>query len=128
MAVQHPHETAARIAGDLYGKILNRMADPDGYKYTLESLREGRKSVRELALEMIGSEEFGLRLADRDNPVQGARVLNKLLFGRVPDERLLPREAALYKTMGRAAYAEQLTRSWDYQRLFGDDRLPMYGH
>jgi hypothetical protein len=128
VAKQHPQDSASRLAGDLYAKILNREADQEGYDYVLRSLHEGRKSVRDHALDMIDSEEFAQRFLHRNDPQQTARLLNRLLLGRTLDDRSLALEAARCMIMGRRAYAELLTETVDYRRSFGDDQSPKYGH
>jgi len=128
VAKQHPRDNASRLAGALYAKILNRKADQEGYDYVLRSLHEGRKSVREHALDMIDSEEFARRFLHRNDPQQAARLLNRILRGRALDDRSLALEAARCMIMGRRAYAERLTETADYRRSCGDDQTPDYGH
>lgn len=128
MPTRHPHEAAARLAGELYGRILNRNADRDGYDYVLDSLREGKKSVRQHALEMIASAEFTNQFVNGGGPQSAARVLNKVLLGRDLGEPLLKFEAEKYVRIGRERYAEQLTQSEEYRRLCGEDRVPWHGH
>ena len=125
MAKQHTDDRADRLTCDLYSRFLNRNPDPDGYRYVLESLREGRKSVRQHVLEIVGSEEFRrkfVRNKSRENVVQH---LHMVLLGRkVTDPYKLARQAADFALLDLVPYAERLVHSADYQRLYGDDHMP----
>ena len=125
MAMQHTDDRADRLACDLYSRFLNRRPDPDGYRYVLESLREGRKSVRQHVLEIVSSEEFCtkfVRNKPRENVVQHLHMV--LLGKRVTDPYKLARQAADFSLLDFLPYAERLVRSSDYQRLYGEDHLP----
>lgn len=125
MATQHTDDKADRLACDLYGRLLNRHPDPDGYRYVLESLREGRKSVRQHVLEIVSSEEFHtkfVRNKPRENVVQHLHVM--LLGRRVTDPYQLARQTADFTLLDFVPYAERLMRSPDYRRLYGEDHLP----
>jgi hypothetical protein len=125
MATQHTDDRADRLAQDLYCRFLNRRPDPDGYSYVAQSLREGRKSVRQHVVEIVGSEEFRtkfVRHKSRENIVQH---LHMVLLGRkVTDPYRLARQAADFALLDLVSYAEQLTHSPDYQRRYGEDELP----
>ncbi len=125
MATQHTDDRADRLACDLYSRFLNRRPDPDGYRYVLDSLRQGRKSVRQHVLEIVGSEEFRtkfVRNRPRENVVQH---LHMVLLGRkVTDPYKLARQAADFTLLDLVSYAERLVHSADYQRLYGEDHLP----
>ena len=41
MATRFAHEDAARLAGEVFGEILKREADPGGYAYVLDCLESG---------------------------------------------------------------------------------------
>jgi hypothetical protein len=128
VAKRHPQENASRLAGELYAKILNREADREGYDYVFRCLNEGRKSVREHALDTVDSEEFSRRFLHRNDPQQAARLLNKILLGRALNDRSLALETARCMIMGRRAYAEQLTETSNYRGSCGEDQVPAYGH
>jgi hypothetical protein len=125
MAKQHTDDRADSIARDLYGRFLNRRPDPDGYKYVAQSLREGRKSVRQHVLEIVASEEFQtkfVRNQPRQNVVQHLHFV--LLGQKVTDPYRLARHTADFTLMDLVPYAERLTGSSDYRRLYGEDALP----
>ena len=125
MATQHSNDRADRLARDLYARFLNRRPEPEGYRYVSQSLREGRMSVRQHVLEMVVSEEFRTKFVHnkpRENVVQHLHVI--LLGQRVTDPYKLARQTADFTLTDLATYAERLTHSSDYQRLYGEDRLP----
>ena len=128
MGMRHPNFLAERLAGDLYGKLLNRNADRSGYAYVLDSLREGKKSVRQHAVEMVCSQEFANRYLGGLDAGGVVTVLNKLLLGRILEMSELGYEVEAYRRIGREQYTEMLTRSNEYQRRFGDDRVPGGGY
>jgi hypothetical protein len=125
MATQHTNDRADRLAKDLYSQFLNRRPDPDGYRYVAQSLREGRKSVRQHVLEIVGSEEFHtkfVRNRPRENVVQHLHLV--LLGQRVTDPYRLARQTADFTLLDLVPYAERLMHSPDYRRLYGEDELP----
>jgi hypothetical protein len=129
MAKQHTDDRADRLARDLYSRLLNRRADPDGFEYVAQSLREGRKSVRQHVLEILGSEEFHTKFVhnrSRENIVQHLHVV--LLGQKVTDPYRLARQTADFTLLKLMPYAERLTHSTDYRRRFGEDGLPGERH
>jgi hypothetical protein len=125
MAVQHTDDRAHRLAQDLYCRFLHRRPDPEGRRYVVESLREGRKSVRQHVLEIVGSEEFQtkfVRNRPRENVVQHLHMV--LLGQKVTDPYRLARQTADFALLDLVPYAERLTGSPDYRRLYGEDELP----
>jgi hypothetical protein len=125
MAKQHTDGRADLLARDLYSRFLNRRPDPDGHRYVAESLREGRKSVRQHVLEIVASEEFHtkfVRNRSRENVVQH---LHQVLLGqKVTDPYRLARQAVDFTLLDLPSYVERLTHSSDYRRLYGEDSLP----
>lgn len=125
MATQHTDDRAQRLAHGLYTRLLNRRPEPDGYRYVWESLREGKMSVRQHVLEFVGSEEFRtkfVRNAPRERVVQHLHLV--LLGRKITDPYRLARQVADLSLLDLASYAERLTHSPDYRRLYGEDRLP----
>lgn len=125
MATQHTDDRAECLARGLYSRFLNRRPDPDGHRYVAQSLREGRKSVRQHVLEIVGSEEFQtkfVRNRPRENVVQHLHMV--LLGQRVTDPYRLARQTADFTLLDLVPYAERLMHSPDYRRLYGEDALP----
>lgn len=125
MSTQHSEGRAGKLACDLYVRILNRGPDVHGFRYVRQSLRDGRKSVRQHVLEIVGSEEFRTKFVRNQSRETVVQHLNSILLGRkVTDPYRLARQAADLALLDLVPYAEKLTRSEDYQRLYGEDRVP----
>jgi hypothetical protein len=129
MAKRHPHKDAARLAGEIFGKILDRQADKGGYDYILDCLESGKKSVKQIVLEFITSIEFIDKCATSGSTAYTASLVNKLLLGRplnVDNEiQTANRELIL---LGLRQYAEQIVNSTEYMRSAGNDTVPGSGH
>lgn len=129
MAKKYPHKEAARIAGELYGKILNRDADPGGYQYVLNCLENGTKTIQQIVLEFICSDEFIDRFAAGMSPANTASLLNKLLLGRAlyldMDVQVARRQ---FIRLGLRQYAEQIATSQEYMQKVGANNVPHFGH
>lgn len=128
MPRKHSHPAAMKLAGDLYGKILNRNADKGGFEYVLDSLQHGKKSVRQHALEMVHSDEFANKFVRGREHRSVVLLLNKVLLGRRLDDRLTDVETQYYRNTGLKAYAEDLIQSPDYWGAYGEDNVPGAGH
>jgi hypothetical protein len=128
-AKQHAHQDAARLAGELFGKILDREADRGGYEYALYCLESGVKSVQDIVLDFISSDEFIDRFASNVDPGQVASRINKVLLGEPlqTDEQF---QMARYHLLrfGLRIYAEEIILSRQYQETVGPDRVPGEGH
>lgn len=129
MATQHPHAAAQTLAGEVFGKILNREADPGGYAYVLDCLESGQKSLQQIVIEFMTSDEFIERFALSLVPAQTVRLLHRLLLGSSPedDEELQP-SLREFVRLGLKAYVENIAGSADYADLVGPDRVPGCGH
>jgi hypothetical protein len=129
MPKRYPHRDAARLAGEVFGKILDRQADPGGYEYVLDCLESGKKSVQQIVLEFIASDEFIDKFAADDSPDHTANLLNKLLLGRAlnGDGELLTAKRQFIR-LGLRQYAEQIAYSPEYMRNVGTDTVPGSGH
>lgn len=128
MATRHPHDSAVRLAGELYGKILNRNADKGGFDYVLDSLQQGKRSVRQHAIDMVSSAEFDTKFVQGRSERDVVMLINRVLPGRIVDEARLEGELDAYDRLGIRQYAERLTQSSEYRRAYGDDRVPGIGH
>ncbi|HEY5048948.1 MAG TPA: DUF4214 domain-containing protein [Rhizomicrobium sp.] len=127
-AARHPHRDAARLAGELYGKILNRDADPGGYRYVLYCLESGSKSVQQLVLDFIASDEFIDSFASRE-PAHTASLVNKLLLGESrQSDTEMQMACRRFVRLGLQQYAEEIVLSQEYQQTTGPDGVPGMGH
>ena len=129
MATQHPHEEAVVLAGLVFGKILNREADRLGYEYVLYCFESGRKSVRDIVLEFISSEEFIDRFVLGRPSEHSVELVHRLLLGRGPaDEKSLKLEQRRFVRLGLRKLAERILASPEYQEETGVDEVPGWGH
>jgi hypothetical protein len=129
MAKRYPHKDAARLAGEVFGRILDRQADRDGYAYVLDCLESGKKSVQQIVLEFIASDEFIDKFAASGSAAHTASLVNKLLLGRPlnSDTEIQYAKRHLIR-LGLRQYAEQITNSAEYMKSVGTDTVPGSGH
>ena len=128
MAKRFVHKDAARLAGEVFGKILDRQADRSGYDYVLDCLESGKKSVQQIVLEFIESDEFIDKFAC-GNAAQAASLLNKLLLGRpLEDDTETQMAKRDLIRLGLRQYAEKIVNSPEYKRSAGSDSVPGSGH
>jgi hypothetical protein len=129
MAKQHVHNEAARLAGDVFGRILNRQADPGGYEYVLDCFESGRKSIQQIIFELMTSDEFVDNFMKADDPAQNAKLVRKLLLGRpnLDDAEVAEARRRIVRE-GLRGYVGEIINSPDYRYLVGPDRVPAFGH
>ena len=129
MAKRYPHADAARLAGEVFGKILNRQADRDGYNYVLDCLESGKKSIQQIVLEFLASDEFIDKFAAVGMPMHTANLVNKLLLGRgLHSDTELEAAKRQFVRLGLRQYAEQIANSREYKQRVGPDLVPGSGH
>jgi len=124
----HTHTDATRLAGEVFGKILNREADPAGYAYVLDCLESGRKPVAQIVLEFISSDEFIEKFV-LGNVSRAAGLIDKLLLGRASSTGADTHTATVQLLRaGVHGYAEKIIRSDAYVRINGLNKVPGSGH
>jgi hypothetical protein len=75
-------ETAARMAGQLYGNILFRDADSGGYDHYLRALQTGATPIKEFVWEFYVSREFVHKFVINETPNQLVRNLICTFFSQ----------------------------------------------
>ncbi len=123
------HSRASQMAGELFGRVLNRNADKAGYAYVLDCLESGTKSLKQLTVEMMLSEEYLDRFTDLGGAQQTVNRLNQILLGHAIADAAALRQAALrYTRMGLTQYVEDILRSAAYKTHEARDfSLPVSG-
>jgi hypothetical protein len=129
LAPRYKHDQASRLAGEVFGKILDREADRDGYAYVLDCLEGGKKTIQQIVVEFISSDEFIDKFASGDDAAHTASLVNKLLLGRaLKDDADFDIARREFLRLGLRQYAEKLVFSQEYARKVGPDKVPGAGH
>ncbi|MCB8877658.1 DUF4214 domain-containing protein [Acidisoma silvae] len=72
---------AQKLVGALYGNILHRDADQDGFNYNVHGLTNNLVSVKEIMYEFFTSEEFFKKFVVNQTPNELSRNLLACFFG-----------------------------------------------
>ncbi len=78
---------AQKVCGVLYGNILHRNADPEGYEFYVRGLSNDSLSLKDVIAEFFTSEEFYSKFVVNQTPNELARNLLASFFN-VPDIEL----------------------------------------
>jgi hypothetical protein len=124
---KHAHAAAQILAGEVFGKILDREADAGGYAYVLDCLESGQKSLQQIVIEFVTSDEFIDRFLSAATPAQSVDLVRKLLLDPSPGSDVQPESREFVRT-GLQAYVEKIVASADYAEHVGPDRVPGFGH
>jgi len=125
MAKQFPFAEAEELAGRVFGEILQRDSDSGGYSYVLDCLQTGKKSLQQIVVEFISSEEYIDKFVGDDPPSVVVQTIHRLLVVSEPEgEEAMKAAQRHYVRFGLKAYAEYLIQSDEYQRSTGPDGVP----
>lgn len=121
------YKEACGLVGDLYGNILGRDSDEEGYKYNVEQLSRGYESVRDIVCRFCTSEEFREKSVMNQTPNELAkRILLRLSKDRRASPETVKKLAiALLERDWREVMTEFI-QSEVYSQAFGDDRPPVW--
>ncbi|GJE02277.1 DUF4214 domain-containing protein [Methylobacterium isbiliense] len=114
------HSKAQLVAGELYGKILLRNADPDGFAYVIDRLTNGMSPL-DIANEFMRSEEFADKFLLNTSPNEIARKLLIAMFGKIPSPAEIKQNSLLIVNRGVHAFVDKHMRE---KKLSLNDRLP----
>ncbi|CAL1240541.1 phycobilisome rod-core linker polypeptide [Candidatus Methylocalor cossyra] len=125
MAKKLSFNVATRVAGQLYGNILQRNADPAGFDWCVEVLTNGTLSVREIVKVLCKSDEYREKFLMNDTPNEIARKFRKKFFGEAnPRPEDIKETALLFLEMNWRDAMDQLLDSPEYYAKYGDDGIP----
>ncbi len=121
------YDEACRVVGELYGNILGRDSDPDGYQYAVEQLSRGYESVRDIARRFCTSEEFREKYVMNQTPNELARRLLIRLgrHRRAEPDAIKALAVALLERDWREVISEMID-SPAFFEAFGDDHPPLW--
>lgn len=122
------HHHAARLAGEVFGRILDREADVDGYKYLVHCFESGSKSIRQIIVDFIVSDEFIVRFLTGRSSASTANLVTRLLLGRPIREQDVDPAVILLVRSGLREFARRIVNSQEYLQTVGVDRVPPFGH
>lgn len=112
------------LAGRLFGRILNRDADKGGYDYTLDCMQRGIKTVKELIVELITSDEYIDRFVLPMTCEDAVKHVHSILLGGAPDLEELPQAARHFARLGLANYVGEIVAAEEYERNTGPNQVP----
>lgn len=125
MAKKLTFNQATRIAGQLYGSILQRNSDQEGFEWCVDNLTNGTLTVREIIKELCKSEEYREKFLMNDTPNEIARKFRKKFFGEAnPAPEDVKDTAVLILEMDWRDAIDQLLDSPEYDAKYGDDGIP----
>lgn len=123
----HASENAARLADAIFAQILGRAADAGGRDYVRYCLEHGVKSVQQIILDLIVSDEFVDGFASGADAGETANRINTMLLGKALDEPARRNAVRRYLRLGLHGYAEEIILSDAYQHQTGPDKVPPRG-
>jgi hypothetical protein len=117
---------AVSLAGTLYGNLLGRAADKEGFDSVVDELNSGARSVRDFVAMLLTSEEFREKFLMNNTPNEAAKQLRMALLREVrPSPAVIKTTAVdLLETDWRAVVA-QMIASDAYGKAFGESKIPL---
>ncbi|GAA4246881.1 DUF4214 domain-containing protein [Azospirillum formosense] len=116
---------ASKISGQLYGNILLRNSDREGYEWCIEQLTTGSLTVRELVKKFCTSEEFREINLMNQTPNEFARIICKRFLGKQEeDQKEIKRLAVMILESDWRTVIHHVIDSDQYKSIYGDDKVP----
>lgn len=103
------YSEAEQVAGEIYGKILLRNADPEGFAYAVDRLINGMNPL-DLAGEFMRSEEFAEKFLLNTSPNEIARKMLIVMLGKVPSPNEIKQNSILIVNRGVHAFIDKHMR------------------
>ncbi len=125
LATKFDFNEASVLAGRLFGRILSRNADEQGYEYALDCLQSGKKSVQQLIVEFMTSDEFIDRFVRSAGCENAVKHIHATLMGQsLGDGAELATRVRKFAREGLKRYVEDIVASAEYRRITGPNRVP----
>jgi hypothetical protein len=125
--MQTKDEFACKSAGLLYGNLLMRDSDNDGYAYAVGQIMDEGFKVRSLVREICLSEEFREKhVMNQSSNELARRLMINLLGDRRPDVRRVKLLAVQLLERDWRMVVGELIDSDLYTTAFGDDVVPVW--
>jgi hypothetical protein len=125
--MQSKYESACKSAGLLYGNLLQRDSDGDGYAYAVGVMADNDCTVRTLVREICLSEEFREKhVMNQTSNELARRLMINLLGDRRPDVRRVKLLAVQLLERDWRLVVAELIDSDLYTTAFGDDTVPVW--
>jgi hypothetical protein len=124
--MQSKYEFACKSAGLLYGNLLQRDSDGEGYAYAVGLMADESYKVRKLVREICLSEEFREKhVMNQTSNEFARRLMINLLGDRRPDVRRVKLLAVQLLERDWRLVVGELIDSDLYTTAFGDDAVPV---
>ncbi len=115
------------MVGQIYGNILARNADADGYAYCVDLLTNGTQSVRDIVKTFATSEEFRELYVMNQTPNELAqRLLSRFSRSRKPTPPAIKELAVMLTEKDWREVVGGMIESTGYAQVHGDDKVPLW--
>jgi hypothetical protein len=121
------YDQACKMAGLLYGSLLARDSDPEGFDYAVDGLTTGKVTVRGLVKQICTSEEFREKYLMNQTPNEFARrCLLRMMRDRTPDPDQIKSWAVRLLAEDWRTVVADMIDSPQYHAVYGDDKIPVW--
>lgn len=125
MAKKMTFNQACKIAGQLYGSLLQRDSDQAGFDWCVENLTNGTLSVRGLIKAICKSEEYREKFLMNEAPNEVAKKWRKKFLGEAtPNKEAIKRMAVSLLESDWRVMMDALFDSEEYLAKHGEDGVP----
>jgi hypothetical protein len=125
--MERNYESACKTAGQLYGNLLQRESDSDGFEHAVACMTDGSATVRALVRAICVSEEFREKhVMNQTSNELARRLMINMLGDRRPDARRVKLlSLQLLERDWRQVVAEVIDSEL-YTTAYGDDLVPAW--
>jgi hypothetical protein len=125
--MERNYESACKTAGQLYGNLLQRESDSDGFEHAVACITDGSATVRALVRAICVSDEFREKhVMNQTSNELARRLMINMLGDRRPDARRVKLlSLQLLERDWRQVVAEVIDSEL-YTTAYGDDLVPAW--